>query len=326
MARALKRRSGGVDNTHVSSVTEGKVGRLPVRRVSAGLPSTETTTWTPSKPEFSAVANGLSLLMPALEPFVMKAIRTGAANRRVSAELGNRARTFILQEAAHQQQHREFNRGITDQVPVLKHVEQAQRWLFRTLDTRSSTRTALAHAAGAEAVAFFTARWVDRRRHTFLADASGAAASMFVWHLAEEVEHKDVAYDIYRANGGGRGRYLLGILSALVIFAVSIVATSAALLIRERQWWKPRVHVRMVIWSLSFVFEVLPLLGLCIAKDHHPKRWSDPEWLGQWLDSYDRRGGVAPDWDRDTLDGIWNDAPNAVLAPNEADLRLLVAS
>ena len=298
-------------------------GDLPVRRVAASLPSTRTTTWTPSKPEFSAVANGLSLLMPALEPFVMKSVRAGAADPRVGCELRERARTFILQEGAHQHQHRQFNRGITEQVRALRHIERAQRWMFRSLDARANVHSALAHAAGAEAVAYFTARWVDRRRFALLSDASGPAASLFIWHLAEEVEHKDVVYDIYQANGGGRIRYLFGIISALIVFALSIVTASAILLIRERQWWKPSVHLRMIWWSLSFVFEVLPLLGLCLLKDHHPKNWSDPDWLAQWLGAYDRHGGIAPEWNRDTLDGIWNEVSNADAAAGDQRSPLL---
>ncbi len=290
---------------NVASVSDSTHSRLQVRRVTASLPSAKTTTWTPSKPEFSAVANGLSLLMPALEPFVMKAIRIGADDDRLTHELRDRARSFVLQEAAHQQQHRAFNREITEQVPSLRHIERAQRWLFRRLDGRAITHTALAYAAGAEAVAFFTARWLDRRRHTFLGDASGPAASMFVWHLAEEVEHKDVAYDVYQAHGGGRVRYLFGIISALIIFAASVVTASAVLLVHERQWWKPMIHLRMMLWSFSFVFEVLPLLGLCLSKDHHPNRWTDPEWLGEWLAAHDRLGH-APEWTADSLDGIWH--------------------
>ena len=295
------------DALNVDAVNPGRRPLLPLRRIAAALPSERSTTWTPSKPEVSAVANGLSLLMPTLEPFVMKAVRAGAADERVDPELRARALSFVHQEGSHQHAHREFNRGLISRVPVLHQIERAQRRVFRALDDRGSTQSVLAHAAGAEAVAYFTARWVDRRRHSLLGDASGPVATMFVWHLAEEVEHKDVAYDLYRANGGGRARYLLGIISALMIFALSVVSAGAVLIVHERQWWRPAVHGRMIWWSLSFVFDVLPVLGLCLLKDHHPDRWTDPDWLTQWLSVYDRQGGVAPAWNRDTLDGVWAD-------------------
>ena len=317
----LKGSGDRADALNVDAVNPGRHPLLPLRRVAAALPSERSTTWTPSKPEVSAVANGLSLLMPTLEPFVMKAVRTGAADERVDPELRARALSFVHQEGSHQHAHREFNRGLTSRVPALHHIERAQRRVFRALGDRGSTQSVLAHAAGAEAVAYFTARWVDRRRHSLLGDASGPVATMFLWHLAEEVEHKDVAYDLYRAIGGGRARYLLGIVSALLIFAFSVVTASAVLIIRERQWWRPAVHGRMIWWSLSFVFDVLPLLGLCLLKDHHPDRWTDPDWLTQWLSVYDRRGGVAPAWNRDTLDGVWVDEPiDATVLPAAAVL------
>jgi uncharacterized protein len=284
---------------------DSKGAELRARLVSATLPSTETTTWTPSRPGFSAVANGLSLLMPTLEPYIIKAVRRGAKADVVSPEMRDDVTRFIRQEFAHQKAHRAFNDELKAQVPFLRHIEKAQQNLFRYVDQRISPKATLAYAAGAEAVAFFTARWVDRRRHALLADAEGVAASMFVWHLAEEAEHKNVAYDLYQAHGGGRARYLLGIISALMIMAVSIVAASAVLIVREGAWWKPMTHLRLVGWSFSFVFEVLPLLGLCLRKDHHPSAWHDPEWLGDWLTEHDRIGGSAPTWNRDTVDGIF---------------------
>ncbi len=278
---------------------------LPHRQVSGSLPSTETTTWTPILPEFSAVANGLSLLMPSLEPYVLKAVRRGANDERVSAELRAAATDFVAQELAHHQKHRTFNDELLLQVPALRHIERMQRKMFRSLDRHTSTHTGLAYAAGAEAVAFFTARWVERRRHRLLSDAEGDAANLFVWHLAEEVEHKNVAFDVYQANGGGRLRYLFGIISALIVMALSVVAASVVLLVRERRWWHPMTHIHLIVWALSFVFEVFPMLGLCLLKGHHPSNWSNPEWLGQWLNEYDIHGGVAPVWNIDTLDGIF---------------------
>jgi uncharacterized protein len=285
--------------------TQSVSAHLPERMVAATLPSPKTTTWTRSRPEFSAVANGLSLLMPTLEPYIIKAVRIGARAEVVPQELRDDVSKFIRQEFSHQKAHRAFNEELTAQVPFLRHIEKAQRDFFRAAEQRISPLATLAFAAGAEAVAFFTARWVDRRRHSLLSDAEGAAASMFVWHLAEEAEHKNVAFDLYQAHGGGRARYLLGIISALMIMATSIVAASAVLLIRERSWWKPMTHIRLIGWSFSFVFEVVPLLGLCLRRDHHPSAWHNPEWLGVWLDEHDRAGGTAPAWSRDTVDGIF---------------------
>ena len=298
---------------------------LPHRQVSGSLPSTETTTWTPSLPEFSAVANGLSLLMPSLEPYVLKAVRRGAADERVSPELRVVATDFVAQELAHHQQHRTFNDELLLQVPTLRHIERAQRKLFRSLDRHTSAHTSLAYAAGAEAVAFFTARWVERRRHRLLTDAEGGAANLFVWHLAEEVEHKNVAFDVYQANDGGRFRYLFGIISALIVMSVSIVAASMVLLVRERRWWHPMTHVHLVGWALSFVFEVFPMLGLCLLKGHHPSNWSNPEWLGQWLTEYDIHRGVAPVWNIDTLDGIFPRTPARLMSKTPATASSVLA-
>lgn len=318
--RYLQLRTLRADTTRVLAVPDVPValsstGRaaasLPRRDVAGTLPSVSTTTWTPAVPEFSAVANALSLLMPALEPYVLRTVRHGAAQATIDGPTGFTeagrmlAADFVVQESMHQREHRAFNAELTAQVPALREIERAQGWVFRRFRRTESSLWGLAFAAGAEAVAFFTARWVDHRHHHLLADADGDAARLFVWHLAEEVEHKNVAFDVYRANGGGRLRYLFGIIGALIIMATSVVAGSAVLLIREGHWWKPRTHARMIGWSCSFVFEVLPMLGLCLTKDHHPANWRDPEWLASWLVAYDASGAI-PTWNQETLDGIYS--------------------
>lgn len=248
--------------------------------------------------------------MPALEPYVLRTVRNGAARATIDGPTGFThcdralADAFVVQESMHQRQHRAFNAELTAQVPSLRVIERFQAWLFERFRRMESSTWGLAFAAGAEAVAFFTARWVDHRHHYLLADADGDAARLFVWHLAEEVEHKNVAFDVYRANGGGRLRYLLGIIGALFIMASAVVAGSAVLLIREGHWWKPRTHARMIGWSCSFVFEVLPMLGLCLLEDHHPSNWRDPEWLASWLAAYDSTG-TTPTWNQNTLDAIF---------------------
>ena len=48
-------------------------------------------------------------------------------------------------------------------------------------------------------IAFTLARWVDENLGSFFAGADPVPATLFLWHLAEEVEHKTVAFDVWEA-------------------------------------------------------------------------------------------------------------------------------
>ncbi len=88
------------------------------------------------------------------------------------------------------------------QHPALRHVE---RWLassYRFLHRRAGARFAVAYAAGFEATAFAAARWMDRRRHSLFHGADEVPSTLILWHLAEEVEHKTVAHDVWAAVDG----------------------------------------------------------------------------------------------------------------------------
>jgi uncharacterized protein len=249
--------------------------------------------WTPAAPELSSVANAVSLAMPSVEPYVVASIRK--VLDQLPPDLAAQAREYCAQEASHHAQHRKFNDALREVTPSVRIVERLNERIYGYLRTRS-TMFGVAYAAGFEAVAYSIARWFDPRIERFFTGATEGPAKLFLWHLAEEVEHKGVALDVYRAIGGKRRTYVLATIVSLMLLALSTILGTVLGLFSQRRWWNPISWARLVVWTLSYLFVALPLLAVSATKDHHPRELIDPVTLPWWLKRYDKTSGELPHW------------------------------
>ena len=275
----------------------GVTDRIPTRRVRFTWPEDLEPVWTPRLPEMAVAANAVSLLMPHVEPYVVATVRAAADGPLLAdadADLVAQAHAYVAQEAQHHAQHHRFNQILVGHYPGLSRVDRGIARVLARL-RRRSTRFGLAFAAGFETIAFVSARWVDRHQR-LLRDADPTAATLFLWHLAEEVEHKEVAHDVYQAAGGGRLRYAWAMAVAGLLLAVGALAGAWTMLAAERRLFSPTAHLRLVGWSLSFIFAAVPVMVVSALPGHHPRDLVDPSGLDHWLDHLDEATATVPEW------------------------------
>jgi predicted metal-dependent hydrolase len=258
-------------------------------------PEGQPLVWTPKVPELAIAANAVSLLMPHAEPFVVATTQAALADGTIPAgPVADDAAAYAAQEAGHHAQHHRFNRLLVARYPGLARVDRAMAATFGFL-RRRSTRFGLAFAAGFETIAFVAARWVDKNQR-LLRDGDPVATTLFLWHLAEEVEHKRAAFDAYQASGGGRLRYAWAMTVAALVLAAGAFAGSLVMLAGEGRLWRPGSHVRLIGWSLSFIFVAVPVMVVSALPGHHPDQLADPAGLEHWLDHLDPDTASVPEW------------------------------
>jgi len=265
------------------------------RDVSFDYPDGVPLIWTPATPDLALVANSISLMMPHLEPYVAKSIRA-AAQGIADEDLQADAETFARQELSHHKAHQDFNAAVIERCEPLQRVDRMMRRVYTWMWRRWGARFGAAYSAGGEAFAYSAARWVERRLDLFR-NADPAISSLFIWHLAEEVEHKRVAFDVYEAADGSRWRLLRGIASLLVVGAFFGLWAMFVQLWTTRRLFNPVAVVRLFAWTISFGFELLPLLAVAVTRGHHPDDLVDPSYYELWLDGHDRSGDSQPSWD-----------------------------
>ena len=268
---------------------------LAVRRVRFQWPDDLDPIWTPRTPELAIAANAVSMLMPHAEPYVVASTKAALDEGLIEdPDLAADAQAYLGQEAQHHGQHRKLNDLLVDHYPSLQRPDRAIAWVFTKLGNRS-TRFGLAFAAGFETIAFVAARWVDKHL-SVLRDAEPVAATLFLWHLAEEVEHKRVAFDVYQASGGGRIRYAWAMTVAALVLALGSLAGTIAMLASQRRLFSPTAWFRLASWSLSFIFVAMPVMAVSALPGHHPDQLVDPAGLDHWLDNLDPETSTVPEW------------------------------
>jgi predicted metal-dependent hydrolase len=150
------------------------------------------------EPEESYLNVALSLLLPYLEPYLIRTMR--AARPFVSSpELAEQLDRFIAQEGQHYQQHRRFNdvirgRGFEAIEPLERELEAD----YRRFTAEKSLRFNLAYAEGFEALTTAMSLAFIEQPHDHW---DPQALELFLWHLTEELEHRCVAFDVYQEVG-----------------------------------------------------------------------------------------------------------------------------
>lgn len=146
-------------------------------------------------PESSFSIIGLSLLLPYLEPYLIRTMKE--AKKQISdPKLIDDLERFNKQEGQHYRQHMLLNEAIRlqgfDELPSLEAKLDAD---YRAFSKTRSLRFNLAYAEGFEALTTAFARFSFERGAD--PNTHPSVAALFQWHLVEELEHRTVAFDVY---------------------------------------------------------------------------------------------------------------------------------
>ncbi len=257
---------------------------LPKRPVAFTYPDDLDPIWVRRLPELACAANAVSLLMPYAEPYVARSIIR--VRDELPEELREVATQYVRQETNHHKEHYRFNQIIEGKVRGLGPLLRSAEWAYGRLDRRS-IHFGVAFAAGFETVAFASARWVDNRASDLFIGADPEVSGLFLWHLAEEVEHKSVADEVLRAIGVSRLKYAAAMTLSAVLLAVFAFAMTQVLLANARRLFNPVAHLRLMWWTLTFLMEVVPDMVLSLRSNHTAANFVDPPYLSAWLTRYD---------------------------------------
>jgi predicted metal-dependent hydrolase len=177
------------------------------------------------------VGNGFNLVFPEAERFVIKSVRR-FADRLTDEDLRARVRGFVRQEANHSREHEGFLRVLSGHGFETRPYLAFQRRVFRALERRLSPELLLATTAAAE---HYTATLgeVTLRERPFDA-VHPVVRDLFMWHAAEEVEHKSVAFEVLRAVDPGYGLRVAGLVVASATIAGLWLTATLTLIHQDR--------------------------------------------------------------------------------------------
>ncbi len=194
---------------------------IPVRRLRHRHADFELQEWVvPGDPIFSHFLATLSAVFPKGEDFFVASVRR---HRDVVADdslLKAQVKGFTGQEAMHSREHRDLNERLAK---MGYHTERADRTIGRLLDFlwKLPPRTLpIAATAAAEHYTGLLGESVlsdERTREVLFGEE--AVQPLITWHALEELEHKNVAFDVMQAAGAGYGVRVAGFAATTSVLA-----------------------------------------------------------------------------------------------------------
>lgn len=269
---------------------------LVVRRLLIDLDPPFDRHWCDGDPFRSALFNALSMSFPVGEQFFIDSVRAGfqllalAQQDRFSAEV----RGFIGQEATHRRLHALFNGHLERQGLVNEWGQRAQRRMKRL--EGQDPRHSLAITAANEHFTAILADWMLRNADLF-GGTEQRLSTLWLWHSAEESEHKSTAFDIYQAAGGSHAWRIRWFRRITLIFLGDVMRQTATNLRRDGTLW------RWSTWrsAAHFLFGKRGLVRQTIGPwrdyqrpDFHPSQQDSApalRWLADYSDRYLPVGG-----------------------------------
>lgn len=150
----------------------------------------------PANPHWSNFANFISLIAPGFERYFIKAIRQSMDQIKDPA-VKREAEWFCLQEGQHARQHLAHAKMLTDRYPKLQATIDAINASYEQLFNSESIAFHLSYAATVELGFGPSAKFMINNRKTLFGNGDTRISSFILWHLVEEFEHRNAAYDVF---------------------------------------------------------------------------------------------------------------------------------
>ena len=143
--------------------------------------------------------DALSLTFPDGERYFIESVRL-FRDKITDPDLKQRVADFIRQEAQHGLAHDKMNQVMKDQgMPVEQFIHFLTR-LFKSELKNRSPQYNIAMTAAAEHLTALMAETFYSKKET-LKDAHPYVRALLAWHSIEEMEHRDVAFDVMKQVG-----------------------------------------------------------------------------------------------------------------------------
>ena len=198
------------------------------RRVNIDFAAAKSAGWHRRRKHIEDFCNVISYTFPAGEAFFIDAMRA-VEGRITDPVLQAQVKDFIYQEAMHAKEHERCNRELDRSCSYGPKIEKVANGLLK-MCRHYPKSTQLAIGCALEHMTAVFSDHMLRTREIFIASTDPAFAALWLWHAAEETEHKAVCVDVYRYVAG-RGlfsylqRVIFMVLTTLVFLGVVVVAS-----------------------------------------------------------------------------------------------------
>ncbi len=246
---------------------------IKVRRMDFEFSDSTPSCWFDDNPLLTSILSALAVSFPPGERYFIASVRH-FLDRVDDPLLLNQVKAFVGQEANHTKEHIAFNKFLDSRGFPASAME---KWVADRVGELQQASTPEANLARTAALEHFTAILASvLLEHPEVAERmSPEAARLWVWHAIEEVEHRSVAFDVYKIAVDDEQLRIQVMLKTTVIFIlVNAVRTAMLLRATGRPWeLMSTLKALNVMWGKPGLFrKVVPRYLEYFRKDFHPSQ------------------------------------------------------
>ena len=241
--------------------------------------------WFDNHPFKTAWFNAMSITFPLGEKFFIDSVRY-YADRIEDPKLQAEIRGFCAQEGFHRREHQRYNETLCRlrgydldylEGRLEKNIARAKKLL--------SPMEQLASTAALEHITAIMAELALSPDAPMIDAADPVMQALWNWHAAEEMEHKSVAFDVYRAMDGTEKLRKRALRQATFFLLLDVLGGLLHMLRRDRQLFKARVWLdgwRFLFADDGILRRVWPAYREYFRDGFHPWQRSTQALLEQW--------------------------------------------
>lgn len=174
----------------------GNVFEIVRRNVRLAYSPDNAKRWTTLPRSAEDCLNALSFLFPAGEAFFCRSVAY-YRDRITDPVLREQVAQFIHQEAMHSKEHHRSNLVLRQAQVLGAELDTASRMLVWMAERFCHPATRLAQTCALEHFTVMLAETLLRDRFLHEEGIDPEFRNLWLWHAAEEIEHKSVCFDVY---------------------------------------------------------------------------------------------------------------------------------
>jgi uncharacterized protein len=264
---------------------------LVVRRLLVDMEAPIPRHWCGGDAFRTALFNALSMSFPVGEQFFIDAVRGGfkALPEDQQEKFRKEVQGFVGQEATHRRLHALYN-GHLEKLGLVNDWEPRARARLKELDGMDP-RHHLGITAANEHFTAIMADWMLRNAD-LLGGSDERLTTLWLWHSAEESEHKSTAFDLYQALGGSHEWRITWFRRITWVFLGDTLRQTVNNLRRDGTLWKFSTWTsaaRYLFGKRGLIRQTYKPWREYLREDFHPNQQDSSlsvNWLAQNADRY----------------------------------------
>ena len=230
----------------------------------------------------------LSSTFPEGEKFFVRSV--AAAREEISdPELLADIDGFIGQEEMHGREHQVLNDRLARHGYPTRGIDSYVRGLYWVRERIQTKKVNLAFTAALEHYTATLAELLLTDEQARQAIGRRGARDILTWHALEESEHKAVAFDVYKAVGGGEPMRIVVMLLTDLLFILETSIMGLVSLAKDREAWQHPGRLARSIAGLRhspfLSWRAVRILAEYHRPGFHPNDRDTRELIAQWRDA-----------------------------------------